>query len=37
MKTPDPNYGKTVFLTVTISSMLPEIIHSMLFKSKETP
>jgi len=40
MKTSDPNYGKTVFLTVTISSMLPEIIHNILFnlwKSKETP
>jgi len=39
-KSPAPYYGKTVFLTYLISSMLPEIIHKILFsfwKIKETP
>ena len=39
MKTPDPICRKTVFLTFIIASMLPEIIHKIIFsvwKSKET-
>ena len=39
IKTPDPNCGKTVALTFTIPSMLPEIIYKMIFnvwKIKET-
>jgi len=40
MKTPDTNCGKIAALTFIIASMLPEIIHKILFnlwKIKETP
>jgi len=40
LETPDPNCGKTVFLTFIISSMLSEIIQKILinvWKIKESP
>jgi len=40
MKRPHLNDGKTVYLTLIIASILPEIIHKIFFnvwKIKETP